>query len=110
VSVLVVGAVATWAMVGLVWTVQLVHYPMLATRSAQAPVDAMVDHQRRITWLVGPLMGTETVTTRGHRRDAARRTHDPKVAGSDPAPATNQLRNGSRPQRFAAVGGAMFSP
>ena len=62
-SVLVACAVATWAMVGLVWRVQLVHYPMLATWSAQAPVHAMVDHQRRITWLVGPLMATEGVTT-----------------------------------------------
>jgi len=62
VSVLVACAVVTWAMVGLIWTVQLVHYPMLATWSARSP-DTMVDHQRRITWLVGPLMATEGVTT-----------------------------------------------
>ncbi len=61
-TVLVLGAVATWAMVGLIWTVQLVHYPMLATWSARCPVDSVIDHQRRITWVVGPLMATEGVT------------------------------------------------
>jgi hypothetical protein len=60
--VLVAGAAATWAMVGLIWMVQLVHYPMLARWSARSPVDAVVDHQRRITWLVGPLMAVEGVT------------------------------------------------
>jgi len=30
-TVLVVSTVAAWAMVGLIWMVQVVHYPMLAT-------------------------------------------------------------------------------
>lgn len=59
---LVVGSAATWAMVGLIWMVQLVHYPMLATYSALAPATAAVDHQRRISWVVGPLMAVEGVT------------------------------------------------
>lgn len=61
-TVLVIGAAATWAMVGLIWVVQVVHYPMLAQMSALSPVTAAVDHQRRITWVVGPLMTAEGVT------------------------------------------------
>ena len=59
---LVVGTAATWAMVGLIWMVQLVHYPMLATYSALAPATAAEDHQRRISWVVAPLMAAEGVT------------------------------------------------
>lgn len=59
---LVVSTTATWAMVGLIWMVQLVHYPMLATYSAIAPATAAADHQRRISWVVGPLMAAEGVT------------------------------------------------
>lgn len=61
-TTLVISAVATWAMVGLIWTIQLVHYPMLATYSAVAPATAAGDHQRRISWVVGPLMAAEGVT------------------------------------------------
>lgn len=60
--VLVGGAAATWAMVGLIWMVQIVHYPMLARFSATAPGAAALDHQRRTTWVVGPLMAVEGVT------------------------------------------------
>ncbi|MGF1598068.1 MAG: hypothetical protein ACFCVK_14225 [Acidimicrobiales bacterium] len=61
-SVLVISAAATWGMVGVIWMVQVVHYPMLAGYSAVAPVRAAVDHQRRITSVVGPLMTAEGVT------------------------------------------------
>ena len=61
-TVLVISAAATWAMVGLIWMVQLVHYPMLAEFSAIEPVRAVVDHQRRITPVVGPFMAAEGVT------------------------------------------------
>lgn len=59
---LVASTVAAWGMVGVIWTMQLVHYPMLAELSALKPVDAAVEHQRRITWVVGPLMAVEGVT------------------------------------------------
>ncbi len=36
-TALVLGAAATWAMVGLIWFVQLVHYPLLARFSAATP-------------------------------------------------------------------------
>jgi uncharacterized membrane protein len=61
-AVLVIGAAATWSMVGLIWVVQVVHYPMLAVYSQHSPAIAAVDHQRRITWVVGPLMAVEGVT------------------------------------------------
>ncbi len=60
--VFVAGLVSTWAMVGLIWTMQLVHYPMLAAYSAVEPATAVADHQRRITPIVGPLMAVEAVT------------------------------------------------
>lgn len=61
-TVLVVSTVATWGMVGVIWMVQLVHYPLLGRLSAHEPTSAAVDHQRRITWVVGPLMAAEGVT------------------------------------------------
>lgn len=61
-TVLVVSTGAAWAMVGLIWMVQVVHYPMLADYSALAPAAATLDHQKRITWVVGPLMAAEGVT------------------------------------------------
>ena len=61
-AVLVISAAASWAMVGLIWMVQVVHYPMLAEFSASSPGTAAVVHQRRISWVVGPLMAAEGVT------------------------------------------------
>ncbi len=61
-AVLIISTVAAWGMVGVIWTVQIVHYPMLATMSALTPVTAAVEHQRRISWVVGPLMAAEGVT------------------------------------------------
>jgi uncharacterized membrane protein len=61
-AVLAIATAATWGMVGLIWVVQVVHYPMLAVFSQQSPATAVVDHQRRITWVVGPLMAVEGVT------------------------------------------------
>ena len=62
-TVLVLNAAATWAMVGLIWTIQMVHYPQLATLSELQPAVAVADHQRRITPVVGPPMAVEGVTT-----------------------------------------------
>lgn len=62
IGVLVVSTVAAWGMVGVIWIVQLVHYPLLGELSSYAPATAAADHQRRITWVVGPLMAAEGVT------------------------------------------------
>lgn len=52
----VVGAVG---MLGVIWTMQLVHYPLLAMVPADAFVAYEQSHTRRISWVVGPLMAIE---------------------------------------------------
>jgi hypothetical protein len=60
--VLVLSTAAAWAMVGLIWLIQIVHYPMLAQFSQALPVEAATDHASRITPVVGPFMAVEGVT------------------------------------------------
>lgn len=55
-------ALSTWFMVGLVWFVQVVHYPLFhavadADRAAYARL-----HARRTTWVVAPVMSLEAAT------------------------------------------------
>jgi len=58
---LFIHALATVSLAGLIWTIQLVHYPLFL----RVPEDCFhgyeSEHMRRITWLVGPLMLTEAV-------------------------------------------------
>ena len=61
-TVLVISLAATWGMVGLIWMVQIVHYPMLVEYSAAVPSTAARDHANRISFVVGPLMAAEGVT------------------------------------------------
>ena len=58
---LLIHAAATWFLVGLIWVIQLVHYPLMihVTQGFGAFHEA---HSMRITWIVGPLMCTELVT------------------------------------------------
>jgi hypothetical protein len=57
-----VHTAATLAMFGLIWMVQLVHYPLMA-RVGRAEFRAWHDgHLRRMTWVVGPFMVAETAT------------------------------------------------
>lgn len=60
--VFVVHVAATLAMVGVIWTVQLVHYPLFAGVGADGWAAYEAAHQQRITWLVGPLMLLELAT------------------------------------------------
>jgi hypothetical protein len=65
-------AAATWALVGLIWTVQLVHYPLFAEVGAEHFSAYHARHTRQITWVVAPLMGAELVSAallfaEGHR-------------------------------------------
>lgn len=53
---------ATWALVGLIWVVQLVQYPGFAHLGARELSAYHQAHCRRITWVVAPLMGVELVT------------------------------------------------
>lgn len=54
---LLVNAAATWFMCGVIWLVQLVHYPMFAHIQRDRFRDAMIAHQNRIRFLVaGPML------------------------------------------------------
>lgn len=56
---------ATAAMGGLIWFVQLVHYPLFGAVGADGFAHYEAAHQRRTSWVVGPLMGLELVTAVG---------------------------------------------
>ena len=58
---LVVHAALTWALVGLILTIQLVHYPLFS-RVGTGYATYQQEHVRRITWLVAPLMLAELAT------------------------------------------------
>jgi hypothetical protein len=59
---LALHAAATLMMTGLVWFVQVVHYPLFQLVGAAEFVRYEHEHTRRITWLVAPLMGLEALT------------------------------------------------
>ena len=61
-ALLAAHAAATWALVGLIWTVQLVHYPLFAQVGAEAFRSYHARHIRQITWIVAPLMAVELLT------------------------------------------------
>lgn len=60
--ILLVHAFATVAMTGLIWFVQIVHYPLFASVDANSFIDYEHQHVRRTTWIVAPLMLAELVT------------------------------------------------
>ncbi|MEX0847439.1 MAG: hypothetical protein WD023_06640 [Ilumatobacteraceae bacterium] len=61
---LVLGAqvAATWSMVGLIWFVQVVHYPLFGWVGDDVAVPYAVEHQRRTALVVGLPMAVEGVT------------------------------------------------
>jgi hypothetical protein len=69
----------TWALTGLIWTIQLVHYPLFADVGAENFRDYHRRHTTLIAWLVGPLMLAELVTAVALVRDGNR---DPWFLGS----------------------------
>lgn len=58
---LLAHAAVTWALVGLIWTIQVLHYPLFRHVEASAWKDFHESHARRITWLVAVLMPAEVV-------------------------------------------------
>ena len=62
---LLLNAVATWTMVGLIWFVQRVHYPLLASVGTDRARPVAVEHQRRTAQVVGLPMAVEGLTTLG---------------------------------------------
>ena len=53
---------ATLTMVGVIWFVQIVHYPLFAQVGRDEFRRYEMDHQRLTAWVVGPLMLTELVS------------------------------------------------
>ncbi len=54
-----VGAVSALAMAGILWYVQVVHYPLFARVGPEAWSAYHADHERRSGWLIAPLMIVE---------------------------------------------------
>jgi hypothetical protein len=66
VLVLVSGLAATWAMVGVIWVIQLVHYPVFDAIDRGADDERWRSfgdrHRRAISFVVGPFMAIEGLT------------------------------------------------
>lgn len=60
--VLLVQAAATWALVGLIWTIQVVHYPLFDGVHPARYAAWQRRHMTRITIVVAPLMLAEALT------------------------------------------------
>ncbi len=58
-DLLLAHAAATWALVGLIWIVQLVQYPGFARVGPRELGEFHEHHSARITLVVGPLMAVE---------------------------------------------------
>jgi len=56
---LVLHFAATWALVGLIWTIQVVHYPLFKDVGPERFVAYHERHMSLITLIVGPLMLVE---------------------------------------------------
>lgn len=55
----VIHAATTWCLVGLIWIVQVVHYPLLKNVGQESFVTYHERHMALITWVVAPLMLAE---------------------------------------------------
>lgn len=62
-KLLLLGHLAiTWSLIGLIWLIQVVHYPLFAQVGTAAFPNYEAMHIQRITLVVLPLMLTELVT------------------------------------------------
>lgn len=59
ITLLVIHLAVTWALVGLIWTIQVVHYPLLKKVGQEEFIAYHDRHMSLIMWLVGPLMLAE---------------------------------------------------
>ncbi|MEM7340611.1 MAG: hypothetical protein AAF467_18285 [Actinomycetota bacterium] len=61
-TILLVHLAATAAMMGLIWFVQVVHYPLFDAVGADDFVAYEAAHIQRTSWVVGPFMAAEGLT------------------------------------------------
>lgn len=60
---LIANVAATWMMVGVIWFVQLVHYPLLSLVKVSEAPEVALQHQRRTAFVVMVPMTIEGVST-----------------------------------------------
>ena len=61
--ILLFNFASAWMMVGLIWLIQIVHYPLFALVGKDAFVSYASQHVRSITLIVAPIMLIELVTS-----------------------------------------------
>jgi hypothetical protein len=61
-SLLIAHLALTLFLSGLIWTVQIVHYPLFSRVGPSGFIEYEKEHQRRISLVVGPLMILEAMT------------------------------------------------
>ncbi|MES3628916.1 MAG: hypothetical protein PPP56_01985 [Longimonas sp.] len=61
-TVLLTHVGTTWTMVGVIWVMQLVHYPLFAYVGSDTYATYQTLHMNRITWIVLPVMALELIT------------------------------------------------
>lgn len=69
-----VHAAATWFLTGLIWVIQVVHYPLSSRVGAAGYRDYQLAHQSLISFIVGPVMlfeATSAILLLFTRRDPA---------------------------------------
>ncbi len=59
ITLLVIHAAVTWCLVGLIWVIQVIHYPMFKNVGKDNFVAYHERHMALILWLVSPLMFVE---------------------------------------------------
>jgi hypothetical protein len=61
-TLLLIQTASTFSMCGLIWFVQIVHYPLFERVGAAGFADYEAMHATRTGWVVGPLMVAELIT------------------------------------------------
>jgi hypothetical protein len=75
---LLVQVAATWYMVGFIWTMQILHYPLFDRVGRDAFAAYETEHNRRFGLLVGPGILLVAITT------SSRLSHDLRQHRSSP--------------------------
>jgi len=61
-TVFLIHLCATLFMTGVIWVIQVVHYPLFARVGNEGYAAYQAEHEQRITWIVGPVMLVELAT------------------------------------------------